>query len=130
MVGEQAYAEFLGDSENLLLSPEDNQLLLNANSSRGATAVILISGRPLVITSQLPSWQALVAAWLPGSQGDGIADVLFGKANFSGKLSQSWPSSMNQLPFVNRDEALFPYGYGLKYPTDSTAAQQSSNGAL
>jgi len=130
VVGEQPYAEFFGDSENLNLSADDNLVLQNAKSARGATAVILLSGRPLIVTKQLASWQAFVAAWLPGSQGEGVADVLFGKANFSGKLTQSWPTSMDQLPFSNREDALFPYGYGLEYGQNLNPAQQASDGVL
>ncbi len=128
VVGEQPYAEFLGDSSNLVLQADDSLVVKNVQSAKGATAVVLISGRPLIITKDIAQWQALVAAWLPGSQGEGVSDVLFGKFNFTGKLSQSWPVSMDQLPFANRDEALFPYGFGLQYgPYASNAAKSSSS---
>lgn len=115
VIGENPYAEFLGDSNDLRLSTDDQSLLRKAQAGQGATAVILISGRPLIVTDQVGQWQALVAAWLPGSQGEGIADVLFGDYDFTGKLSQTWPSSMGQLPLVAGDQGLFPYGFGLQY---------------
>ena len=85
--------------------------------------VILISGRPRVITEQLPLADAWVTAWLPGTEGGGIADVLFGDYPFTGKLSYSWPRSNEQLPInINNsagktgcDAPLFPFGYGLTY---------------
>ncbi len=79
--------------------------------------VILVSGRPLIINEALESSDAFVAAWLPGSEGQGVADVLFGDYKFTGKLTHSWPKSMEQIP-INVDDQnydpLFPYGYGLE----------------
>jgi beta-glucosidase len=83
--------------------------------------VIILSGRPLVITEQLPLANAWVAAWLPGSEGQGIADVLFGDFPFTGTLSYTWPRTNEQLPInINNtpgkngnDAPLFPLGYGL-----------------
>jgi len=83
----------------------------------------MLSGRPRVITEQLPLADAWVAAWLPGTEGSGIADVLFGEYPFTGKLSYSWPRSNEQLPInINNsanktgcDAPLFPFGYGLEY---------------
>ena len=85
--------------------------------------VILISGRPRVITEQLPLADAWVAVWLPGTEGGGIADVLFGDYPFTGKLSYSWPRSNEQLPInINNsaektgcDAPLYPFGFGLMY---------------
>jgi beta-glucosidase len=75
--------------------------------------VILLSGRPLIITEQLPLADAFVAAWLPGTEGDGIAQVLFGDYPFTGKLPYTWPKSMDQIPHTVGAEPLFPFGYGL-----------------
>ena len=82
--------------------------------------VIILSGRPLIITEQLPLADAWVAAWLPGCEGQGVADVLFGDYAFTGKLPYSWPRSMDQLPFdfanlptSGCNAPLFPFGYGL-----------------
>mgnify|MGYP001228851809 FL=1 len=80
--------------------------------------VIIISGRPLIIEKELEKWNGLIAAWLPGSEGAGIADVIFGDYNPSGKLSISWPRSMDQIPINSGDKIynpLFKYGFGLKY---------------
>ena len=78
---------------------------------------ILVSGRPLIIEQELNASNAFIAAWLPGSEGQGISDVLFGDYDFSGKLSFSWPQ-LSQ-PKVNKGDKnynpLFPYGFGLKH---------------
>lgn len=69
-----------------------------------------------MITDDLKDWDAVVVAWLPGTEGQGIADVLFGDYNFVGKLPITWPKSLDQLPINDGDEdydPLFPYGYGL-----------------
>jgi beta-glucosidase len=79
--------------------------------------IVLISGRPLVTNRELAASTAFVAAWLPGSEGLGVADVLFGDSNFSGKLSFSWPENDGGDPNVGDDDyaPLFPYGFGLSY---------------
>jgi beta-glucosidase len=89
--------------------------------------VIILSGRPLVITEQLPLADAWVAAWLPGTEGAGIADVLFGDYPFTGKLPYTWPRTNEQLPInINNagdrtgcDGPLFPFGYGLEFGEDT-----------
>jgi beta-glucosidase len=78
--------------------------------------VILISGRPLIIEKVIDKADAFVAAWLPGTEGHGVTDVLFGDYKFAGKLSFSWPRSMAQIPINAGDpnyNPLFKYGYGL-----------------
>ncbi len=83
--------------------------------------VILISGRPMIVTDQINIADAFVAAWLPGTEGQGVADVLFGDLPFSGKLAYTWPRAMEQIPFdfkdlgTGEDAPLFPFGYGLEY---------------
>ncbi len=82
------------------------------------TVVVLISGRPLILEPILHEVGAIVAAWLPGTEGAGVADVLFGDYAPTGRLSQSWPRSMAQVPINLGDpgyDPLFPYGYGLTY---------------
>lgn len=120
VVGERPYAEGVGDVENLELSPADAALIQRVKEHSRKVLVILIAGRPLVVTKQLGSMDALVAAWLPGTEGQGVADVLFGSAPFSGKLPFSWPRWNSQLPFEFKhlatdgcDAPLFPFGYGL-----------------
>lgn len=120
VVGEQPYAEGIGDKEDLTLSAGDIELTKTMRPLCKKMIVVLYSGRPLVVTEQLPDWDALVAAWLPGTEGQGLADVLFGDKPFTGKLPFTWPRSNDQLPFdfTNLGEGeqgpLFPYGFGLK----------------
>jgi beta-glucosidase len=119
VVGEQPYAEGVGDRADLSLSSADIKLTENMRAACTKLIVILISGRPMMVTDQLPNWDGFVAAWLPGTEGQGVADVLFGKKPFTGKLSFTWPRSNDQLPLdLNNpgtgDKApLFPYGFGL-----------------
>ena len=80
--------------------------------------VVLLSGRPMILGDVLDKADALVAAWLPGTEGQGVADVLFGDYKPTGKLSFSWPRTMAQLPLnINTPnyDPLFKYGYGLSY---------------
>ncbi len=82
------------------------------------TAVILLSGRPVILGDILAQSDALLAAWLPGSEGQGVADVLFGDYNPTGRLSHSWPRSVSQLPLNEGDtdyDPLFKFGYQLTY---------------
>ena len=116
VLGEAPYAEGLGDSATLSL-PESG-VLERVRSQARHTIVVVISGRPLVLTAQLAQMDALVAAWLPGSEGAGIADVLFGDFPFTGKLPFSWPRAVDQLPFTPGTATgcaapLFAFGYGL-----------------
>ena len=114
VVGEKPYAEYYGDTNNLSLGSDDLQLLTNARASGNAPMLtLLLSGRPLIITSELPNWQAFVAAWLPGSQGEGVADVLFGDFEFRGKLPMPWPRDMTQVPMRDGMVPLFNLGAGL-----------------
>ncbi len=119
VVGEQPYAEGVGDKADLALSASDIELTENMRASCSKLIVILISGRPMIVTDQIDGWDAFVAAWLPGTEGQGVADVLFGKRPFTGKLSFTWPRSMAQLPFdfsnlgTGDQGPLFPYGFGL-----------------
>lgn len=118
VIGEEPYAEGQGDRSDLNLSTKDINLITNIKSKGIPVVAILISGRPMIITNLLDYCDAFIAAWLPGSEGDGIADVLFGDYKPTGKLSLSWPKSMNQIPINIGDEnydPLFPYGYGLTY---------------
>jgi beta-glucosidase len=118
VVGETPYAEGNGDRNDLALSPEDITTINNIKNAGIPYVIILISGRPMIITNALADCNAFVAAWLPGTEGQGIADVLFGDYNFTGKLSHSWPRNMNQIPINYGDanyDPLFPYGFGLSY---------------
>ena len=102
------------------MGEEDNQSNDNANKAGIPVVVLLISGRPMIITDMLPQADAFIAAFLPGTEGQGIADVLFGDYEPTGKLSFSWPKSMDQLPLnINipkeKYDPLFPYGFGMSY---------------
>jgi beta-glucosidase len=160
-VGELPYAEWVGDRADLSLSAEDVAVIERLREHSQRLIVVLISGRPLIITDTstplstststplstststplstststplstststplstglLPLADAVVAAWLPGTEGAGVADVLFGDFPFTGKLSYTWPRAMAQLPFDLSNlptdgpaAPLFPRGYGLR----------------
>ncbi|MGC8950559.1 glycoside hydrolase family 3 protein [Chloroflexus sp.] len=114
VVGELPYAEGRGDSATLRLPPNEQRTLRRMEESCARLVVVLVSGRPLIITDDLPRWDALVAAWLPGSEGAGVADVLFGDRPFRGRLPVTWPRSLDQLPLGSGNgDPLFPYGFGL-----------------
>ncbi|MFT4938319.1 MAG: beta-glucosidase [Paraglaciecola sp.] len=120
VVGETPYAEGFGDrpAAELVLSAE-NQALIKAYHDGGKKVItLLISGRPLLVNEQIEQSAAFVAAWLPGSEAQGIAEVLFGDYNFKGKLGFSWPGDVSQIG-IQQDEPnyapRYPYGFGLRY---------------
>jgi beta-glucosidase len=118
VVGETPYAEGMGDRPGSIgLDSTDLNTLANMRSAGVPIVVVLVSGRPLDIAAQLPDWRALVAAWLPGTEGQGVADVLFGVAQPTGKLPMTWMSSAGQEPINTGDgkTPLFPFGFGLAY---------------
>jgi beta-glucosidase len=118
VVGETPYAEMKGDSESLELSNKDKLLLERLIKTGKPIVLILISGRPMIITPYLEHVDALLAAWLPGTEGSGVADLLFGDVSPTAKLSFSWPRDMSQIPINYGDKTydpLFPLGYGLTY---------------
>ncbi|TWT79198.1 Periplasmic beta-glucosidase precursor [Planctomycetes bacterium CA13] len=116
VIGEKPYAEFMGDSAELVLDPEDVATIKNVTASGTPMVVVLVSGRPLIINDTLDAADAFIAAWLPGTEGQGVADVLFGDYKPTGKLSITWPSSVDQIPLNSTkqdDSCLFPIGFGL-----------------
>jgi beta-glucosidase len=143
VIGENPYAEGHGDirdCENLIieagsqingqvnisapygnslalkqLHPEDYLLIKNISDKSIPLVVILISGRTLIINDELDKSAAFIAAWLPGSEGQGVSDMLFGEFNFQGKLSFSWPTKTSTEKKKNNTKPLFPIGYGLRY---------------
>jgi beta-glucosidase len=122
VVGETPYAEGKGDRTGAMgLDQEDLQTLAKLKASGVPVVVVLVSGRPLDIAAQLPDWKALLAAWLPGTEGGGIADVLFGDFKPTGKLPMTWMRSASQQPINQGDgkDALFPFGHGLTYGTST-----------
>lgn len=145
VIGEKPYAEGMGDireGDNIIveagslvdgqlnvlepygntlelqhLHPEDITLLQSIAAKDIPIVVILVSGRPLVINAELALSDAFIASWLPGSEGQGVSDVLFGDFDFQGKLAVSWPKATH--PTMNHGDKnykpLFPYGFGLTY---------------
>lgn len=115
VVGEPPYAETFGDSLNLTISEPGPSTIKNVCGTVKCVTVI-ISGRPVVIQPYVSLMDALVAAWLPGSEGQGVADVLFGDYGFTGTLSRTWFKTVDQLPMNIGDkhyDPLFPFGFGL-----------------
>ncbi|WP_052078519.1 glycoside hydrolase family 3 protein [Spirochaeta lutea] len=118
VIGESPYAEMEGDSMTLGLSRADLGVISSAAALDIPLVTILYSGRPVDIRQVRELSSALVAAWLPGTQAQGIADVLFGLERPSGRLSYTWPADPADLPLgdgVGQDEVLYPLGYGLTY---------------
>ncbi|HSR99843.1 MAG TPA: glycoside hydrolase family 3 N-terminal domain-containing protein [Kofleriaceae bacterium] len=118
VIGETPYAEGMGDRPgSMSLDQTDINTLNTLRASGVPVVVVLVSGRPLDIAAQLPNWNALVAAWLPGTEGQGVADVLFGVAQPVGKLPMTWMSSVSQQPINTGDgkAPLFAFGFGLSY---------------
>jgi beta-glucosidase len=116
VISETPYAEMMGDRTDLSLPKEDVETVARLKQSGVPTIAVLVSGRPMIIDNLLDQVDAFVAAWLPGTEGDGVADVLFGDFKSKGKLSFSWPRSMDQLPINVGDQSydpLFKYGFGL-----------------
>ncbi len=136
VVGETPYAEGFGDvggpewaydpGDNNVPRPEKNMVLSDADANAVRTVcaqaasctVLVVSGRPMEIPPDLlAQTDALVASWLPGSEGAGVADVLFGRRPFTGKLPVSWPRTVDQEPINVGDDdydPLYPYGWGLR----------------
>jgi len=127
---EDPYAEGNGDNDNLTLTTGNAsagnaaalQTALAAHNAGKQVVGVLISGRPLILGDHLDSFDGFIAAWLPGSEGGhGIADVMFGDYDFTGKLSFTWPIALNQVGETSNDAGYnpadyqYPYGYGLKY---------------
>jgi beta-glucosidase len=120
VIGELPYAEGVGDRADLSLAEEDRRAVDNLKKAGIPTVVILISGRPMIINGVLAQADAFLAAFLPGTEGQGVADVLFGDYAPTGKLPFSWPKSLDQLPLnihtpEEKYDPLFPFGYGLTY---------------
>ncbi|MCQ2106138.1 MAG: glycoside hydrolase family 3 C-terminal domain-containing protein [Fibrobacter sp.] len=134
VIGETPYAEWFGDFRekdfnNKLFTTEkshtthfestdENLKQINTWKAAGKKVVlVLVSGRPLPITNIINAVDGFVAAWLPGSEGEGVADVLFGDVKPTGKLPHTWPKDAKQIPINDGDgkKGLFPYGFGLTY---------------
>jgi beta-glucosidase len=117
VVGEMPYAEMNGDRQDLRLSSTNLALIERAKEIGAPVVTVLISGRPLILNAALDWSDAVLAAWLPGTEGQGVADVLFGDYKPTGKLPRAWPLNNEQLSATVAavEKPLFPYGYGLSY---------------
>lgn len=135
VVGETPYAEGFGDvgapgwpweageggvprpSQTMQLSAADRTAIETVCAQAASCTVLVVSGRPIIVPPDLLGQiDALVASWLPGSEGSGVADVLFGRRPFTGRLPMSWPRTIEQEPINIGDEdydPLFAYGHGL-----------------
>jgi beta-glucosidase len=118
VIGERPYAEGNGDRADLKLAQEDVDAVANMKAAGIPVVVVLYSGRPMILGTVLDQADAVIAAWLPGTEGAGITDVLFGDFKPTGKLSYAWPRSMEQVarhPGDKDYDPLFRLGYGLTY---------------
>lgn len=142
VIGEEPYAEFQGDIPNVDFSRRDPALLARMKALRAQgvpVAVVFLSGRPLWVNPELNAADAFVAAWLPGTEGGGVADVLLARPDgavnndFTGTLSFSWPATPTQTPLNVGDKdyaPLFPYGFGLTYKDSAALAELSEEIAV
>jgi hypothetical protein len=122
VIGETPYAEGEGDRSDLTVSKEQINLVKKMKSMSDKVIVVIYSGRPLIINPILHYADAVIAAWLPGTEGLGITDILFGEYNPSGLLSMTWPKSMEQVPINIGDADYFPmyeFGFGITSLADS-----------
>jgi beta-glucosidase len=116
IIGETPYAEMKGDRHDLALADDQAAFVRRARESGVPVVTILLSGRPLALGPVLDWSDALVAAWLPGTEGQGVADILFGTSRPTGKLPRAWPRTPDQVgPDDTKGEAQFAYGFGLTY---------------
>ncbi|MFD4315546.1 glycoside hydrolase family 3 N-terminal domain-containing protein [Streptomyces sp. NPDC058548] len=135
VVGETPYAEGFGDVGNgndLELTAADKAAVDKVCAAMPC-AVLVVSGRPQLVGDRLPAVDALVASWLPGTEGDGVADVLYGKRPFTGQLPVTWPKSEAQLPLNVGDSSYdpqYPYGWGLTTLTPAPSGGEPALRAL
>jgi beta-glucosidase len=117
VLSEAPYAEFEGDKPNLNTLPATDFTALDMAKTAGKKVVaIVLSGRPVTISAHMASADAWIAAWLPGSEGDGVADVLFGTYHPTGKLSHSWPMAATEYSIkATGFTPQFKAGFGLTY---------------
>ena len=113
VIGEKPYAEGVGDKEDLSISEEDLLVIENMKKYNIPLVVIMLSGRPLIIDKHINGWDAFLAAWLPGTEGDGVSDILFGDYKPTGKLSYEWPQLSWDGTLSNYPK--FNYKSGLTY---------------
>tara|TARA_B100001248_G_scaffold262471_1_gene258667 strand:- start:2310 stop:4118 length:1809 start_codon:yes stop_codon:yes gene_type:complete len=113
VIGEDPYTEFFGDKENLDLMDEDLNTIKNLKNKGYKVLVLLISGRPMNISDHIENWDAFAAIWLPGSEGDGVSDIIFGDYESTGTLSYPWPINTEDGANALTKNLLFKIGFGL-----------------
>ena len=113
VISEPPYAEGEGDRYDLSLAAADVALVRRVRAQCDLLVLVIYSGRPLIIGEVTDSCDAIVASWLPGTEAHGIADVLFGKVPFTGRLPYQWPETMDEVRSPNGQAPLFPLSYGL-----------------
>ena len=129
VVGEMPYAEMKGDRSDLRLAAADEALIKTAKQAGAPVVTVLLSGRPLILGEALTLSDAFAAAWLPGTEGQGVADVLFGDFKPTGKLPRSWPREVDptSAQSVPRADSNFPFGFGLSYGAGAPTAKTASS---
>ena len=113
VIGEDPYTEFFGDKDNLDLLEEDIQTINNLKEKGYKVLVLLISGRPMNIADHLDNWDGFAAIWLPGTEGEGVSDILFGDYQSTGKLSYPWPLKAEDGANAPENDLLYNIGFGL-----------------
>ena len=113
VIGEDPYTEFFGDKDNLDLLEEDIQTINNLKDKGYKVLVLLISGRPMNIADHLDNWDGFAAIWLPGTEGNGVSDILFGDFQSTGKLSYPWPINAEDGANAPEIDLLYNIGFGL-----------------
>ena len=105
--------EFFGDKDNLDLMEEDISTIGNLKDKGYKVLVLLISGRPMNIAQHIDNWDGFAALWLPGTEGDGVSDILFGDFQSTGKLSYPWPIKTEDGANADPNDLLYNIGFGL-----------------
>ena len=127
VIGENPYAEGAGDKSDLSIEYSQVELVKSIKETGVPVICILISGRPMIIGEILPYTDAIIAAWLPGTEATGIADILFGDYLPTGKLSYTWPRNMGQIPINFGDDdynPLYEYKHGLQDFPSAVSSQE------
>ena len=117
VIGETPYAEMMGDRNDLHLAREDVEAIKKVKQAGVPVVVVLFSGRPMFLDNILDQADAVVAAWLPGSEGEGVTDVLLGTYKPTGKLAFTWPKETSTTLHRGAQgyQTLFAFGFGLSY---------------
>jgi len=134
VIGEDPYTEGAGDRVSLNIESEQVEMVRKLKEKGIPVVAVLVSGRPMIISEVMPYTDAMIAAWLPGTEGEGIAQVLFGDYQPTALLTHSWPRSMSQIPINYGDDnynPMFEYKYGLQdFPTAVTSDKLSPYAAM